>query len=105
MHASDRPLAVGLLAATAALCLVLALVGAADGLPFLVPALLLAIPLATGLYVGEEALLALADGRLRRSRAPIRFVPSRVVAWRRPRGGGLIATSLAGRPPPAITHA
>jgi hypothetical protein len=100
MRAAERPLTVGLLVATSVCCLVLALVGAADGLPFLAPALLLALPLARGLYIGERALLALAGPRRRRRRAPARSLPTRRIEALVPRGTRLIATSLAERPPP-----
>jgi hypothetical protein len=101
MRAPERPLTVGLLIATSACCLALALVGATDGLPFLVPALLLALPLARGLYVGESTLLALAAPSRRRSpRAPARSVPTGLGERHVFRGARLIAASLAKRPPP-----
>lgn len=101
MRAFERPFAVGLLVATAACCLVLALVGASDGIPFLAPALLLALPLARGIYVGEERLLAVAGPRDRGARAPARSVPTHAAERQVPRGTRLIATSLAKRPPPS----
>jgi hypothetical protein len=100
MRAAERPLAVGLLIATSACCLGLALVGAADGVPFLIPAVTLALPLARGLYLGESTLLSLVGSRRRRSRPPARSVPPRRVERRTARGTRLIAMSLAKRPPP-----
>src|SRR5918992_5151357 len=100
MRGDQRPLAVGLLIATSACGLALALAGAADGLLFLVPALILALPLARGRYVGEAALLARRRPRLNRApRAPARFAPTGVRERRALRGGRLIAASLAKRPP------
>jgi hypothetical protein len=104
MHAVERPWTVALLAVTAGFCLALALVGAADGLPYLVPALLLTAPLAWGVYVGEERLLSLGGADRRRPRrAPASTVPARSAEQRLPRGSRLIATSLAKRPPPLLT--
>ena len=105
MRAVERPLSVGLLIATSACCLGLALVGAADGVPFLIPAIMLALPLARGLYLGERALVALATRRRRAARAPARTVPTRAAERLVTRGSALIATSLAKRPPPLPTHA
>jgi hypothetical protein len=69
------------------------------GLLFLAPALLLALPLLAGRYVGAE--------RLRRgTRSPPAARPAPLPppcrAWLRvpPRGGLLIASSLSVRPPP-----
>ena len=98
-------MAVALLAATATLCLALALVGAAGGLPFLIPALLLAAPLATGLYVGEGTLLAIAGRGPANHRAPARSAPAHPAERRVSRGADLIATSLAKRPPPGLAAA
>jgi hypothetical protein len=105
MRAFERPLTVGLLIATSACCLALALVGATDGLPFLVPALLLALPLARGLYLGEERLLALSAPRERTARAPARSLPTRRAEPQVARGARLIARSLAGRAPPVHSPA
>ncbi len=85
-------------------CLALALLGAHDGLLYLVPALLLAAPLAIRRYPGEEALLALA-GRRPRARRPLR-----AAAGPRPRPGFRLvpagrssARDLARRAAPART--
>jgi hypothetical protein len=105
MRAVERPFAVGLLIATSLCCLALALVGATDGVPFLVPALLLALPLARGRYVGERTLLTLATSRPRTRPAPARFLPTRAAERLTVRGTRLIAASLAKRPPPLPAQA
>jgi hypothetical protein len=72
-----------------------------------VPALLLLLLLATGRYVGSERLVRL----VRRLPRPRRRTGARVVVRRRsafrpsPRGGLLIALSLARRGPPAARAA
>jgi hypothetical protein len=81
----------------------LALTGATEALLFLAPALLIAIPLIGGRYIGEELIVKLASRR--RSR-PARPAPREVrpllssPTWLA-RGARLIAFSLAKRPPPA----
>jgi hypothetical protein len=83
----------------------LAVTGATDVLLFLAPALLIAIPLLGGRYIGEELIVRLAA---RGPRPPRRATSS--PAWptppapesRHPRGTGLLAFSLAKRPPPAL---
>jgi hypothetical protein len=83
----------------------LAITGATDVLLFLAPALLIAIPLLGGHYVGEELIVKLAERRaspLRRATtSPAWPLPPAPESWR-PRGTGLIAFSLAKRPPPAL---
>lgn len=80
----------------------LAIVGSTDALLFMAPALLIAIPLLGGHYLGEELIVRLVE---RRARPPRRATstasppPSAPEGWR-PRGTGLIAFSLAKRPPP-----
>lgn len=87
------------------LCWVLALAasGSTEALLFLAPALLIAIPLFAGRYVGEELIVKLATrgGRSRRhsASAPV-SLPSLAPLGMRPRGTSLIAFSLAKRPPP-----
>lgn len=82
----------------------LALTGATDALLFLAPALLIAIPLLGGHYLGEELIVKLASRRSPRPRhakpVSVRQLPSTLAVWR-PRGATLIAFSLAERPPPA----
>ena len=76
------------------------------GVLFLSPAIVLLASLLSGRYVGEDRLSRLAaafrpHARRRRPRAaaPARR-PSRHLPM--PRGGSLLATSLAVRPPPAL---
>lgn len=91
-------LAVCLLAAAG--LLVGNVVGLGSGCLFLAPAVLLVLPLLAGRYLGAERLSRIARTRLpnRPTLSPARkprmwgFVP--------PRGGMLIAASLAVRPPP-----
>jgi len=89
------------------LCWVAALAvnGSTHALLFLVPALLIVIPLLGGHYIGEELIVKLVARRARPRRrtadAPVRPLPPAPES-RRPRGAGLIAFSLAKRPPPAL---
>jgi len=82
--------------------IVLAVLSGADtGLLYLAPALLLCAPLAVGRYVGEEQLAELAkrsprDPARRASRLPVPRSHVRLMQ----RGGRLVASSLAKRPPP-----
>ena len=81
---------------------VLAMHGGADtGLLYLAPALVLCLPLILGRYVGEEQLAELAN---RAPLCPVRrasrlAVPRSHVRLMQ-RGGRLVASSLAKRPPP-----
>lgn len=69
----------------------------------LAPAILLVLPLLAGRYVGIERLSRIARARTARRRAVPRANPrSRTWAFVPPRGGLLIASSLAVRPPPAV---
>jgi len=81
----------------------LAITGSSEALLFMAPALLIAIPLLGGHYVGEELIVKLAARRPRPPRhsatSAVSLPPPVPVAWR-PRGTGLIAFSLAKRPPP-----
>ncbi|HZO05566.1 MAG TPA: hypothetical protein VFB52_04205 [Solirubrobacterales bacterium] len=78
----------------------LALTGAEHALLFLAPALLIAIPLLGGHYVGEELIARLV--RRRRRPRPARALVARRVAPApaAPRGAALLALGLAVRPPP-----
>jgi hypothetical protein len=86
--------------------IVLALAVASAGatmLLYLLPALALAVPLLLRRYPGERRLLALIAGRSE----PRRRAGARTTATARPRalvprGGLLIACSLAVRPPPRL---
>jgi hypothetical protein len=76
--------------------------GLVDALAYLLPPLLLLLALVARRYPGERTLLALIAGRRpprRRActRAGARIRPRAMV----PRGGALIASSLAVRPPPS----
>ena len=80
------------------------LTGADTGLLYLAPALLLCAPLILGRYVGEEQLAELAkrsprSSARRASRLPIPRSHVRLMQ----RGGRLVASSLAKRPPPPGT--
>jgi hypothetical protein len=81
-----------------------ALTGGATDLLHLAPALVLALPLILGRYPGETRLAELA----RRSHTPLaRCRPSRIPMPRShvrvmQRGGRLVATAMAKRPPPAL---
>ena len=97
----ERRLPVALLGVTLVWCLALALLGAHTGLLYLVPALLLAAPLAIRRYPGEDALRALAP-RPRRRPARTETAPPRPDFRLVPRGALLLGTSLAKRPPPAL---
>lgn len=104
MTARDRRLLLGL-----ALVSSLFLMGEATGalgplLLYLAPLVAVALPLLAGRYVGEERIVQLARSpRQRRPHhAPRLAAPAAVrrAAGALPRGGRLIASSLAVRPPP-----
>ena len=84
---------------------VLAVHGGPDtGLLYLAPALLLCAPLIVGRYIGEEQLAELAKRAprcpaRRASRLPLPRSHVRLMQ----RGGRLVASSLAKRPPPPAT--
>jgi hypothetical protein len=91
--------------ATSALLLVAALAGHAELLSYAAPAFLLAVPLIAGRYVGEEQLERMRSGLRRVRRLPPRAAtPSvgRRLPASLPRGGRLIAHSLAERGPPLL---
>jgi hypothetical protein len=105
MPARDQRLLLGAALVASALLLLATLAGHTDLLPYAAPLFLLAVPLLAGRYVGEERLERMRCG-LRRAplRAPHAKAPAalrRAVAFL-PRGGRLIAHSLAQRPPPAL---
>jgi hypothetical protein len=88
-------------AGTSALVLLAALAGHAELIAYTAPVLIVALPLVAGRYVGEERLRQLSS----LERPPARRVPAATPAVRRPaelvpRGGRLIAHSLAERGPP-----
>jgi len=91
------------LAITLCWATVLAVTGSTEALLFLAPALLIAIPLLGGHYIGEELIVKLATRRARpprRAASPSAWpLPPIPESWR-PRGTDVIAFSLAKRPPP-----
>jgi hypothetical protein len=78
-----------------------ALTGFHSGLLYLAPALVLALPLLLGRYVGEEQLVELAarPPAATRRRA-LRVAGPRSYARVMQRGGRLVASGMAKRPPP-----
>ncbi len=91
------------LAALTLLLASLTLAGVHSDVLLAVPALALALPLLAGRYVGEERLARLAATSVvvRRRAAPVLAPTGGCPRHRLPRGGRLIAFSLAVRPPPA----
>jgi hypothetical protein len=95
-----------LAAALAAYEVALVVPGLDVGVLFLSPAIVLLALLLTGHYVGEEHLHRLAANfRPRRRRARVAFAATGSPRRRAlmPRGGRLVATSLAVRPPPRLS--
>lgn len=80
----------------------LTLVGVHSDVLLAVPVLVFALPLFAGRYVGEQRLARLAAGFVvRRRRAAAALEPTvRRAPDSVPRGGRLLAVSLAVRPPP-----
>jgi hypothetical protein len=76
--------------------------GMGEGVAMLAPALLLLSFLLNGRYVGERTIERVRRSRTvtARRRSPRRTAPHRRSARRVPRGGLLVAASLATRPPP-----
>jgi hypothetical protein len=105
MPRRDQRLLLAAAVSTSALLLLAAAAGHPDLLVYAAPLFLLAVPLLAGRYVGEERLERLRRGRgaAPRRRAPAGVRPStRRAAGLLPRGGRLIAESLAVRPPPVL---
>ena len=94
-----------LVLALAAFPVLLYVPGMETGVLFLSPAIVLLASLLSGRYVGESGLARLAAARhpSRRPRlrvtSPVAQAPGRALM---PRGGRLVAMSLAVRPPPAL---
>lgn len=103
MPAGEQRLLLGAAVGTSVLLLAAALAGHAELLIYAAPMFLVAIPLLAGRYVGEERLERLRGGSGARRRPPRTVeLPVRPrLAALVPRGGRLIAHSLAERPPPA----
>jgi hypothetical protein len=82
----------------------LELLGVEAALAYLAPALLILLPLLSGRYPGDEALVRVAGRRTRPARrAPAALPPRRRRAGALlPRGGRLVAFALAGRAPPRL---
>jgi uncharacterized membrane protein YfcA len=91
-----------MLAATVALLAFGALGAVEPGALSLLPALVLAVVLLAGAYPGERLIERWGRARKRRRRAMGLSVVSARPDGSRPRGGRLIAASLAGRAPPAL---
>ena len=92
------------------LCLLAEAAGVlAPALLYAAPLLLIALPLIAGRYVGEERIARLARAVQRRRCRPAARLSAPAGALRAlrtsPRGGRLIAHSLAVRPPPAASLA
>jgi hypothetical protein len=82
----------------------LELLGVEAALAYLAPALLILFPLLSGRYPGDEALARVAARRSRPPRVPAGEppLPRRRPGALLPRGGRLVAASLAGRGPPRL---
>lgn len=105
MSRRDRRVLVAL-TLLSSLCLLAEAAGLmAPALLYAAPLLIVALPLITGRYVGEERMLRFVRAARRRGRGPVARLSAPVRARRAlrrvPRGGRLIASSLAVRPPPA----
>ena len=78
-----------------------------EGLVMLVPAFAFAVPLLAGRYIGERTIervrAARASAPMRRPRAGAAIPHRRPSLALVPRGGLLLAASLATRPPPALS--
>ena len=103
MERRDVRLLVTLAALSAALLLAFAAGAVGGTLLYAAPVALLAVPLLAGRYVGEQSIERLAarrwPSRARRAAAP-GLVAARAAARSFPRGGLLVAASLAERGPP-----
>jgi hypothetical protein len=100
---SDRR-SVAFAALTVVWLLGLELLGVEAAVAYLAPALLILLPLVSGRYPGDEALVRVAGRRSRPARRP---PPGPPLRRRRagallPRGGSLVAFALAGRAPPSL---
>lgn len=102
MTRRDRQLLFALAGLTLALAS-LTLAGVHSDVLLIAPVLVFALPLLAGRYVGEEQLARLARAfDVRRGRPAVALEPAvRRTSRGLPRGGRLIAASLAVRPPPA----
>ncbi|HUR87090.1 MAG TPA: hypothetical protein VMY78_17300 [Solirubrobacteraceae bacterium] len=105
MTRRDRQLLLGLAALTLALASLTLLGGHSDVL-LAAPVLVFALPLLAGRFVGEEQLARLAAAFSCARRRPAVSIASSARRAPRalPRGGRLIATALAVRPPPVTAR-
>lgn len=105
MTRRDRQLLFALAGLTLALAS-LTFVGVHSDLLLAAPVLVFALPLLAGRYVGEEQLARLAAAFVVARRRPAaQLVPTaRRAPHSLPRGGRLIAASLAVRPPPVLAR-
>jgi hypothetical protein len=106
MARRDLRLLLGLTGLTLALVAIQALTGAEVLLAS--PALVLALPLLAGRYVGEERIARLAERFVVRVRRAAPRLTARLPRAPRalvPRGGRLLACSMAERGPPAVLAA
>jgi hypothetical protein len=79
-----------------------ALTGSELGLLYLAPALVLALPLLLGRYVAEDRLVEFAGRSIARPRRhALKLARPRSYARVMQRGGRLVASAMAKRPPPA----
>jgi hypothetical protein len=103
----SRRLRIALLAAAVgAFAVALLVPGMEHGIVFLSPAIVLLASLLSGHYVGERRLERFVAARTaRRSGAAAPATVARRPRARMPRGGRLVATSLAVRPPPLLQAA
>ena len=103
MSASERPRTALCFAAIAAVWAIgLQVLGVADALIYLAPALLILLPLVSGRYPGDTALVR-AGRRARAPRPNLAEAPPRrrpLLLPLLPRGGRLVGSSVAGRGPP-----
>lgn len=102
MTSRDR-LALVCAAAMASLLVLVAGVAGHEGLvAYAAPVLVVVLPLLAGRYLGEEQLVRAVVRARRERRRPVVVAPisARPVSALFPRGGRLIASSLAKRPPP-----
>jgi hypothetical protein len=91
-------------AITAVWTLGMLILGVGDALIYLAPALLILLPLLSGRYPGDDALVRAARraGPRGRRLPPVAPRPARTpIAELLPRGGCLVGAALAGRAPPA----
>jgi hypothetical protein len=101
----DRFLLAGFTLLVLAWMVVQAITGTETGLLYLAPALVLALPLLGGHYVGEEQLAAARGDVTPVVRASKRVSATHTFVRVMERGGRLVASSLAKRPPPALAPA